>query len=105
VVAEDELTGTWVFNDGPNIGLANNVSYNLNFNSNNTQYSTLAYHTNNDDISVLKYDTDEVAYGMFGVVDSWQRDAWKTITITSKLSEVTNGEALLTWLKANATKQ
>ncbi len=29
----------------------------------------------------------------------------RTFTITSKLSEVTNGDILLTWLKANATKQ
>lgn len=35
----------------------------------------------------------------------WANAGYKTITITSKLSEVTNGETLLAWLQANATKQ
>lgn len=37
--------------------------------------------------------------------DGWLNEEYKTITITSKLSEVTNGDALLAWLQANATKQ
>ena len=35
----------------------------------------------------------------------WSDEAYKTITITSKLSEVIDGNALLAWLQANATKQ
>jgi len=35
----------------------------------------------------------------------WINEAYKTINITSKLSEVENGSTLLTWLQANATKQ
>lgn len=44
----------------------------------------------------------------YGYKDTFSPDDYsekRYITITSKLSEVTNGEALLTWLKANATKQ
>ena len=37
--------------------------------------------------------------------DWFKGEAYKTITITSKLSEVTNGDALLAFLQANATKQ
>ena len=57
----------------------------------------------------LQQITETMFYGGTKVYDSddglWVDNAYKTITITSKLSEVTNGQALLTWLKANATKQ
>lgn len=43
--------------------------------------------------------------GFLGWNVSEQTTKNKTITITSKLSEVTNGEQLLAWLQANATKQ
>ena len=35
----------------------------------------------------------------------WRNENFKTITITSKLSKVANGDALLALLQANATKQ
>ena len=37
--------------------------------------------------------------------NTWKDEAYKTITITSKLSEVTDGDTFLAWLQANATKQ
>lgn len=47
-------------------------------------------------------DTDTTELAVLDVADN---DICRQIIITSKLSEVTNGDTLLTWLKANATKQ
>ena len=100
----DELAGTWVFND--NLEINANFSYTLQFISNNTAY---------EKISVEGYEPPP--FGLFGDLcyddgivyyDStitWEDESYKTITITSKLSEVTNGDTLLAWLQANATKQ
>ena len=46
-----------------------------------------------------------VAYEFAGDLSMWHSNSYKTITITSKLSEVTDGETLLALLRANATKQ
>ena len=100
----DELAGTWVFND--NLEINANFSYTLQFISNNTAY---------EKISVEGYEPPP--FGLFGDLcyddgivyyDStitWEDESYKTIAITSKLSEVTNGDTLLAWLQANATKQ
>lgn len=103
---EDELAGTWVFNYKPVV--ADNFTYDVGFICDGREFNTLAslfysshlYYIEYDDIFAYVYDQDDVAGGT-----GWKNDASKTITITSKLSEVTNGDALLTWLKANATKQ
>lgn len=58
-----------------------------------------------------KFTTDEMFYYFDGsdksvyYANTWSNTAYKTITITSKLSEVTNGDELLAYLQANATKQ
>ena len=100
----DELAGTWVFND--NLEINANFSYTLQFISNNTAY---------EKISVEGYEPPP--FGLFGDLcyddgivyyDStitWEDESYKTITIASKLSEVTNGDTLLAWLQANAIKQ
>ena len=95
--AEDELAGTWVFNNRitePDFS----VSY-VYFDNNGQSFDTLVYHDNQNCLSYGEINV--FVYGGIG----WLKDIYKTITITSKLSEITNGSTLLTWLKANATKQ
>lgn len=109
--AEDALAGTWVFNDDcPNL-LERSVSFTFNFMVKEEPVSTLVIDTSSAvtpaDIVFLYYD-DTVAAdstGELAGIPTWIDDACKTITITSKLSEVTDGKDLLAWLQANATKQ
>ena len=105
-VTEDALAGTWVFNDTPTL---QNTKWTVSFISNNHTFTSLSVSTRIKCISYLGYfPADEsIIYDNSGVVSTpWVKgEAYKTITITSKLSEVTNGDALLNWLQANATKQ
>lgn len=104
---QDELAGTWVFNDNPNSGTFGLLS--VGFESNNKSFTTLGFGSNPDmmDGNALVYENgSEVVYAYdFEYTSTWSNEAYKTVTITSKLSEVTNGSTLLAWLKANATKQ
>ena len=109
IEVEDDLKGTWVLNS--TIDVTNTFSYNVAFMSNNKVYSSFEsgghYHpaftgTQETEYELL-YD-EETAYST-DIGDGWMNTEYKTITITSKLSEVTNGEALLAWLQANAKKQ
>ena len=112
----DALQGTWVFNDrlfGGNLELLD-TEFIFNFDSS-------GYHCTGIGISLFTRPDNEIgsmAYGDVGRVyfgdqfddddttsDRWANENFKTITITSKLSEVTNGDTLLTWLQANGTKQ
>lgn len=107
VEAKDELAGTWVFNDNI-IATANLIKYAVNFLSNNESF--IAIRTPKDETSLAYFRTDEDFEPVAMVSElmgqtNWTNTAYKTITITSKLSEVTNGEQLLAWLQANATKQ
>lgn len=112
---EDELAGTWVFN-------SNSVVFTETFNSvcnvviNGVQYQQLgieqfayssssgfvyAYYTPSGNYDTLyAYEPD-----MHEDTRRWVSSSYKTWEITSNLADVTNGDALLTWLKANATKQ
>lgn len=103
-VVDDELVGTWVFNDTVNgIGLpAVQTIYNVNFTTNNAIYNQIGFMEGNRlKIEDLAYNSTSV----YNSTDGWIGEAYKTITITSKLSEVSDGDDLLAWLKANATKQ
>lgn len=100
---EDELAGTWVFNDTVNgIGLpATQTIYNVNFTTNNTAYNQIKF------IEDTRLRIEDLGYNntsVYNNTDGWAGEAYKTITITSKLSEVADG-SILDWLKANATKQ
>lgn len=100
----DELVGTWVFNNSitePDFS----VSY-VHFDSNGHSFDTLFNNNNHDCLSyaINGVSDGEIDVFVFGGI-GWLNDIYKTITITSKLSEVTNGDTLLTWLKVNATKQ
>ena len=102
-MAVTDLTGTtWVFNDTVNL-ITQAVWINFidlnkkQFNGISPSGVTMYYGFLDDNGS----QDGLMAYGGSG----WINTAYKTITITSKLSEVTNGETLLAWLQANATKQ
>ena len=107
----DPLAGTWVLNEAItfsySLGLPNIVSFN--FTSNDTSFYGFYFDVNGDGDNSLGYRTNQ-EYSFNEIYDSSGNiisgeEAYKTITITSKLSEVTNGDTLLTWLQANATKQ
>lgn len=97
----DALAGTWVFND--------TISYSdcpravVSFTSNEMSYTEIYGDASNPMMAGLFYGSLCVFSDTKGMV--WENDAYKTIVITSKLSEVTDGDALLAWLQANATKQ
>lgn len=101
---EDELQGTWVFND--TLTLDTTVNYSVNFTSNGVSYTALTV-WHGDTVMPrpkgLYFANSDVEFEVY--YSGWHEQIYKTITITSKLSEVENGDALLIWLKANATKQ
>lgn len=105
----DELAGTWAFND--TISRLNGDYYGtgLVFTCNGETFDTIRDEEDADPIDYLKYarwDPDYLSWTAYNFrSDSWSNSAYKTITIISTLAEVYNGSALLTWLKANATKQ
>lgn len=99
---EDELQGTWVLEDFPDIYETLIVS--VNFNSNNEQYTEFNIDYRGAGLYSLEYN-EQVAYVDNQGEQYWTNNTYKTINITSKLAEVTNGADLLAWLKANATKQ
>ena len=75
-----------------------------------TTFSGIKYYkyTNSygDTIRFLSYYWDDMSYWDDKYEDEdWYTSTNQTIAISSKLSEVENGEELLTWLKANAVKQ
>lgn len=109
---EDELAGTWVFKDIVNLSpLASSTDFYVNFTygADNTEstairvlggdYVEIAYQYYDDDEGEYVFST--AYYGLNG----WYNG--QTIHITSKLSDLADadGESLLAWLKANATKQ
>ena len=133
-VTEDALAGTWVFNDTLSfnelsIPSGTRIKFSLMFESGNpTALGTLNVFDGIEFLYASDYDLYSLYYTLHiaegslpepidgnyyysksvpdeGIVAGWGDDAFKTIVITSKLSEVTNGEQLLAWLQANATKQ
>lgn len=105
---EDELAGTWVFND--DIDIRTTFNYNVNFTNDSVSYTNLYVSRSFSRGYILHYantssDNEAYVYNDPAGEIWWFNDKYKTITITSKLADVTNGEELLAWLKANATKQ
>ena len=99
---QDELIGTWVFNDtitGLPSQWGQEKYYTLSFSSNSENYAKIAlgrgnigYYTAPDGAATTVYTT------------SWTNTAYKTIQITD-VSSLTNREVFEAWIKANATKQ
>ena len=105
---EDELAGTWVFNDTVDISTAFNYSLNFvaKYNDNDTNFVSISAATSGF-AKGIAYTAEDANIGTIIVyrASGWDYEAYKTIAITSKLSEVSNGDTLLAWLQANATKQ
>ena len=101
-VTEDALAGTWVFND--DITLDSVQSFSLVFISGGIQGTSISIEETFGLFSLYyTWENSNVTQAFTG--GQWTDTTYKTIVITSKLSEVTNGEQLLAWLQANATKQ
>ena len=123
----DELAGTWVFNDTIDFSTLStqdefdfswSVNYNVSGDSRDfVRVSAERMHMEDEagnpilggSITYVPYSTgipeNISAYEFAGDLSMWHNDSYKTITSTSKLSEVTGGDTLLAWLQANATKQ
>lgn len=100
--AADALAGTWVFNDA--ITLDSAQSFSLVFISGGIQGTSISIEENFGLFSLYyTWENSNVTQAFTG--GQWTDTTYKTITITSNLSEVTNGDQLLAWLQANATKQ
>lgn len=97
---EDALAGTWVFNDTVDLSTITK-EFSVSFTSNSTDYELFYLISGSTFAQEIQYNGTAVYGGAVG----WTDEAYKTITITSKLSEVTDGDTLLAWLQANATKQ
>ena len=102
-VAQDELAGTWVFNDRLNI--SDDITWNVNYTTNSENYTDLRISLQSSPMGNDPCMGTATSPFSFYNMGAWQGEAYKIITITSKLSEVTNGDTLLAWIQANATKQ
>ena len=98
----DELDGTWLFNDS--ISISDDITWNVNYTTNSEDYTDLRISLQIGPIGQEPCMGTSEYPTLFYNMGSWD-DRYKTIIITSKLSEVTNGDTLLAWLQENATKQ
>lgn len=95
-----------MFND--TLTFIDTFSYDITFTSNNLTFTRIkvAHNTKPEEYFTMQYYSDNINFETaFASNTGWIDEAYKTITISSKLSEVTNGNTLLAWLQANATKQ
>lgn len=90
-----------MFNDNPDLSGSGTINVNVNFTSNERDFTNMSIIKGSGPSGAIQYDELEVCSSMIG----WNNKAYKTINITSKLSEVTNGDELFAYLQANATKQ
>lgn len=108
IATTDALAGTWVCGSGYGQG---NYSWYVNFKSNGENFDELHVEglpDGDEGISlcyVSAHVWNYVANDLFGRNATFINENYKTITITSKLEEVTNGSALLSWLNTYWTKQ
>lgn len=108
---EDELAGTWVFNETLNLSadtLPEEVIAELGWvglpitTDDGTEYFGLLFGSLNvelNEFTSLLYGETEVYNGM------WNKESDKIITINALLEEVKNGQSLLEFMQANANKQ
>ena len=107
--AADELQGTWVVNSSWS-AVSGYGEYELDYTVSGYNYNFynlyIGYSFSNNPMGTPIFsasDNNIVIHGG-GTMNLTPSESF-TINITSKLSEVTNGAELLTWLKANAIKQ
>ena len=104
-----DLTGTWVFNDYISPPNGDDVTFNFSFISDYESFTAIRVVSEDGSLYYMEYISEDTSLAPARVYDgSWNSESgrhFQTIKILSKLSEVTNGSELLTWLQANATKQ
>ena len=107
----DELAGTWVLPDYWHYSIVG-YSFDVSFTSNGNNYNTLdctqsAYDSDDNLRPIVYYNSTAVYRNINGNYSDfvWTNQNYRTINITSKLSEVTDGDVLLAYLKDWATKQ
>ena len=92
-----------MFNDS--LSVSDDITWNVNYTTNSEDYTDLRISLQASPMGPAPCMGTSTSSVQFYNMGAWQGESSKTITITSKLSEVTNGDTLLTWLQANATKQ
>lgn len=104
-----DLTGTWVFNDYISPPNGDDVTFNFSFISDYSSFTAIRIVSEDGSLYYIEYIYEDSSLSPARVYNgSWSSESGlnlQTIKILSKLSEVTNGSELLTWLQANATKQ
>lgn len=93
---DNELLGTWVFNDS--IESLRSATFNIRFESKSTKYNTIEWQSFD---MLYKIDYSETIVCSRGV---WTDNAYKTIKITD-IQNLTNKMEFWNFLKQNATKQ
>lgn len=101
---EDELQGTWVFND--NIALDSFPAFAVEFTNNGIDYISMSVYDKDGATAPRRkyfyyHNADIETQVYYSGSDTWYDETYRTIVITSKSTD----EAFITWLKANATKQ
>ena len=92
-----------MFNDSLNI--SDDITWNVNYTTNSEDYTDLRISLQISPMGNYPCMGTAAFPALFYNMGAWQGEAYKTITIASKLSEVTDGDTLLALLQANATKQ
>ena len=112
VSQETEIAGTWVFNDIIELRNEWPIYFYLEFESGGDEWTELYFGSLNgvdDEITSMWYGCDmdsTIPYSTENVDSKWVSYAdYKTITISTTLAEMENGEEFLAWLNANAVKQ
>ncbi len=101
-VFSDSLAGEWLIFENPAL-LDPRVLWNVDFTSNGNSYDQLdimgnyiMYHKGNKFVGAYVLDYDGKG--------EWEDENYRTVRFTSTLSEVENGDTLVKWLQANATR-
>lgn len=103
---QDELIGTWVFNDTLSITDNNLATFSIGFSSAGETFNEIVLGKNkaNFQMQYLPIGSTPLAWSDDYINNGWWNVSYKTIQITD-ISALTNREEFETWLKANATKQ
>lgn len=104
-ITQDELAGTWYFDNDVYFTERplRDYTWHFDFSSNGENFNEMYYRYTNTDLAYICYILDGVVRTMYN--KGWSLQSWRTINITSKLSEVEDGASLLSFLNTYATKQ
>lgn len=107
---EDELAGTWVFNERLDLHIDSipNTLFEFPFyTEDGLEYSALSIDFLDEatgEYTGMSYDGNQV-YGLVEYTPVWENEINRTITTRALLDELPNGQELLAFLQMNATKK